>query len=515
MVRVEDAEDFKRLSQRRFREGVISNDRVMEIFARLHALLSDLHGKGVVVGDLNDANVMFTHDEPWLIDADSMQFGHHLCTVAHDRFLDPVLFGVDFNASPAFSPQTDWYAFAVLLFQSLLYVHPYGGVHANLCTLMRRAEARHSILRSDVTIPKAAANWRALSDELLAYFEAVFDGRLRDTFPLRLLHTKWTRCTACGTEHARAACPDCASKGAIVVRPPTRHNGHCRAVSIVRTTGRILYATMQDGLQYVIEDDGVTRRENGKKVMTQPVQPGMRFAISSSATWVGFRGQLISIVDQAPAARLQTGRLGTATVFDANAAGCTYVDGDWLIDQKSGTRIGSILEGQTWVRTGRSVGYVLYRAGNVSVHSLFTPGRAGLRNVDLPPVNGRLIDLDVVFDDHHALITWATENLGQVQVELHMLRRDGTRIASLAGPADSSPLLGSTRGKALLGGRVVVATDAGLASVSIDTRTNTLAVQNVFVDTEPFVATGAQVLPGPGGSVYIVTTREITQLSVA
>jgi DNA-binding helix-hairpin-helix protein with protein kinase domain len=113
------ATDALRLSQRRFRHGAVSNACVCAILRRLHEIVGRLHARSVVVGDLNDGNVVFTGSPspaPWLIDCDSMQFGRHACTVAHERFLDPRLFGVDLARAPAFDQGTDWYAFAVLAF---------------------------------------------------------------------------------------------------------------------------------------------------------------------------------------------------------------------------------------------------------------------------------------------------------------------------------------------------------------------------------------------------------------
>src|SRR6185369_28895 len=119
--------------------------RVTELFRALAAGLTQLHAAGVIAGDLNDGNVLARGAEPYLIDADSMQLAGLPCPVAHERFLDPRLYGIDLSAKPVFDQGSDWYAFAVMLFNSLLYVHPFGGVHTSLPTPQRRAEARHSL----------------------------------------------------------------------------------------------------------------------------------------------------------------------------------------------------------------------------------------------------------------------------------------------------------------------------------------------------------------------------------
>ena len=108
---------------------------------------------GALVGDFNEGNVLFRGATPFLIDADSMQFDGLPCCVGHEKFLDPRLYGVDLTRAPRFDPGTDWYAWSVLLFSSLLYVHPFGGIHKKFATPLRRAEARYSVLRPDVTYP--------------------------------------------------------------------------------------------------------------------------------------------------------------------------------------------------------------------------------------------------------------------------------------------------------------------------------------------------------------------------
>ena len=167
MPLVAGAEDFGRLAQRKWRLGVLSNAQLTSLFLSLHGLVDQVHAAQVVIGDFNDGNVLFAGGQPYLIDADSMQFGGFPCPVGHERFLDPRLYGVDLSTAPKFSEGSDWYAYAVLLFQSLLSVHPFGGTHSKFATLLRRAEARHSVMQSDVLVPRLAVPPKVLPDDLL------------------------------------------------------------------------------------------------------------------------------------------------------------------------------------------------------------------------------------------------------------------------------------------------------------------------------------------------------------
>ncbi len=512
MRAVEGAEDVLRLGQRKWRQGVVSNAEVLDLFRRMHGALRSIQSAGVVVGDLNDSNVLFAKDQPYFIDADSMQFAGLPCVVGHERFLDPRLYGVDLAAAPAFSVATDWYAFAVLLFSSLLYVHPYGGLHPKFPTLLRRAEARHSILRPDVTVPRAAVHFRVLPDDLLGFFERTFDKDVRAELPLPLLGMSWTECR-CGLEHARAACPDCASLGAAAAREAVRYHGRCTAKSVFRTPGRVLAAAAQGGLKYVYQEDGITRREDGSPVMEEPLQRGMRFALSGPSTWVGHGGRLVRVLHGQVAERASTGLAGNQTVFAANASTSYRTEGEWLVDGGAGTRIGQILEGQTWLRAGERLGFGFYRAGLTTFYFLFRHGRPGLVAVKLPQLEGRLVDASAVFDDQHVLFSTEVEKGGRLTGALYLVGEDGSLVAQASGPVDGTRVFASVRGRALLGGRVVCATDDGLLSLRQDT--GRLVEGMLFSDTQPFVGAGVELVPGPGGSIYVVTTQEIVQLTLS
>ncbi len=62
----------------------------------IHRVLSELHAHGLVVGDLNDGNILIAGGLPRLIDVDSFQVPRQgqrplRCVVAHEKYLDPHL----------------------------------------------------------------------------------------------------------------------------------------------------------------------------------------------------------------------------------------------------------------------------------------------------------------------------------------------------------------------------------------------------------------------------------------
>jgi hypothetical protein len=187
-----NSQPLKQLANPIFRQKHhITPSSIIPLLQHIHTTVTQLHQTQVIIGDLNDTNLFFTHyalrTTHW-IDSDSYQFAHFPCPVAMPAFLDPHLYEVaDFGARPSFTSHTDWYAFTVLLVKSLLAVHPYGGTHGQYKTLRARAQAGVSILNTAVTLPTTALPLDTLSDDLLHYLHRVFEKGERPSFPAVLL----------------------------------------------------------------------------------------------------------------------------------------------------------------------------------------------------------------------------------------------------------------------------------------------------------------------------------------
>lgn len=512
MPKVEGAQDFARLSNRRFRENAVSNAQVLGLHAALAQTLEALHSRGVVVGDLNDGNVLFAGARHFLIDADSMQFSGLPCPVGHERFLDPRLYGVDLTRAPRFDPGTDWYAWAVLWFSALLYVHPFGGTHPTLPTPLRRAEARHSILRSDVKYPRHAAHFSVLPDDALQWLTCVFEKDLRAPPPPALHTLQFSRC-ACGIEHARAVCPECQALGPASLRQATRFNGRCTARSVFRTPGRVLAAALRGGLRYVYEESGAVRREDFEPVVSAPVRLGTQFFSSGQATFVVEpEGQVLRIERGRTVERLSTGLRGSTPVFAASSNAAYRLEREWLIECFTGARVGQVLEGHTYLWSGERRAFGFYRAGGFTQGFIVEHGKAGLRPVQLPALAGRIADAHATFDDAHVLLHLIAEQGGVESGLLFLLSGDGSLLAQARGPA-SDRIFKGVRGSAVLGGRVLRATDDGLLSLKADA--GQLLEARLFSDSEPFVSSDVELLPAPDGSVHVVSSKEILQLSLS
>lgn len=130
------------------KEG-FTEDFKKKVFENLTKSLEDAHKQGVVIGDLNPYNIFFSgKGEVFFIDTDSYQ----TMSKKHSGVLLPE---VRDWTTHEINQSTDYYAFCVLAFQSLTYLHPYKGMHKKYKTLEERAVKRISVLSGDpdLTIP--------------------------------------------------------------------------------------------------------------------------------------------------------------------------------------------------------------------------------------------------------------------------------------------------------------------------------------------------------------------------
>ena len=502
---LDGATDLQRLGQRKWRAGRASNADVLRVLGDLAAAVARLHAENVIVGDLNDGNVVVTTGAltPWLIDADSMQLPGHPCVVAHERFLDPRFYGRDLARGGVFTRETDWYALAVMAFSSLLYIHPYGGAHAAQPTLLRRAEARISALRSDVKLPAFAAKPEILADDALAWFSRVFEHDAREPLPSAILDARFTTCS-CGAEHARSRCPSCTLRANVT--PVVRSCGKLRATRVFyKAHARVVTATYDGTLRWIADQDDALRREDETVVSTSRAVDRVR--IDGHRTWIVANGTLRAVVAGRTVEELPIDHVHGEPAADVGPAGPVLVQGDSLVRAESATRVGQVLAGQTHVRVGSTLGFAFYRAGDLTVAFVFDPSRGPLRQIEgFPSLTGKLQGWSAVFGAEHVLVTFALERAGTLTHRALLIDAKG-RIAG----TDDELLPPSLAGRAVgPGGTVLAATDDGLVLLRADG--GDLVSARLFPEAKGFVSPDDDLLVGSGGSLYAVAHDEITHL---
>jgi hypothetical protein len=213
------------------REHPVRGEDAVAALLALHDAIAALHRAGVVIGDCNDLNVLVEGRRVHLIDVDSYQLPGYPCPMFSERFVDPRLCDGALVPVRPHDEASDWYAFAVMAFRTLLGVGPWGGVHqpadpATRCPPGARPLRRISVYAPDVVYPRAARPLAILPDELADVFRAIFERDQRGAFPRdALARLRLRPCSGCGEEHARVRCPVCSAQAHL---PPAVVHGRLR-----------------------------------------------------------------------------------------------------------------------------------------------------------------------------------------------------------------------------------------------------------------------------------------------
>jgi tRNA A-37 threonylcarbamoyl transferase component Bud32 len=523
---VAGAEPLVRYADPAFRRSGISSDAVTAVFRDIHATVAGLHGAGVIVGDFNDLNVLVTTAGAFFIDADSFQFGGYRCAVFTDRFVDPLL--CDPHAAALrlvypYGPGSDWYSFATLLMQSLLFVGPFGGIYRPHDPKFRVAHAarplrRITVFHPEVIYPKPAVSFRVLPDDLLHHFHAVFERDERVPFPLALLESlRFTRCPRCGIEHARAACPLCSPLAAARASVTVQVRGTVRCTPAFESEGAIVHAASHAGVLRLVHHDGSAyRREDGAPILAGPLDPALRFRALGVSTVVGRGSELAVLSPGRPTQRLAVDANSAGPAFDANGHHLYWTAAGRLLRDAPSTwggdteAIGDVLESQTRIWVGPAFGLGLYRAANLCVAFVFDAEKSGVNDgLRVPALRGQLVDADCVLDEERAWLVLALRAGGKTSHLCLAYSREGVLMGLAEAEAWDGSWLGSVRGKCAVHGVLLAPTDAGIVRVEPDG--GRLRATREFPDTEPFVDSGTQLLAGKEG-LWVVQRQSVAVL---
>jgi hypothetical protein len=534
---VAGAEVLLRFADPGARRAGLSVAEAVAALVDLHGMIERLHGLGVTVGDFNDLNVLVRDRRAFLIDADSFQFGRFLCQVFTERFVDPLLCDPSLErlvlARP-YSPASDWYAFAIMVMQSLVCVGPYGGVYRPADKAARIAQParplrRITVFHPEVVYPKPAIPYRVLPDDLLHHLHLVFERDRREVFPRRLLDKlRWTRCPLCGAEHAREVCPACAASPPAAVKEAVTVRGEVTATRVFAAQGSIVAATIEDEtLRWLVHEGGRYLREDGSVVLEGALDPALVFALQGPATLVGRGAQAIVLAPGAAPSRFALDGFHGRPVLAVNARFRYFAQGGRLlrrrsdggaggvaamIEEHAALRVGDVLAGQTLFWAGERFGFGFYRAGTLAVAFVFDAERGGLKDtVKLPFLPGEIVGAECALDGEEAWLFLAAEHRGRTVHQCVVVRRSGEVEASAQAEHGDGSWLGTLAGRAAAGGFLLAATDAGI--VRVEPRGGALVETRAFPDTEPFVTATTRLFPASRG-LYAVGEREIRLLRI-
>lgn len=362
-----DFAEIKKLSNKNYRKsyGITTKDVGLIFLDGLPTLDKVIHGQGFTVGDLSDLNEIAQNRKMIFWDVDAWQFDKFPCPVATMDFVDPNLYGIDLSIKPAFSAGNDWYSFAVLLFKSLLLVHPYGGTHKTENNILRRAVKKITVFDKSVTYPVIGIHPDILTDDMHSVFNEYFKKGGRAPFPEKVLHDYvdgLRECTTCGSyfPSSRGTCPVCSAKMMVVVQKPSSSAKDMDIIDFVRVNGDILFSVVVGNeVRLLVNEKGkiVYYAKNivnaSFPVTTKNVfafVPGSKFEISQDNIYVNYPNKNEIMVYDIKTGKL-IGKLPTAVfaqtrkaVFRASADYLFRIDGSAL---KYGKLTGNSLEEKT------------------------------------------------------------------------------------------------------------------------------------------------------------------------
>lgn len=524
------AEVMLKYCERRYREVKnISDERVVRIFETLHKLVHEIHGKNVVIGDFNDLNILIhTNDNVHLIDADSMQYGPYLSRVFTPRFVDPLHCSfsqgsIQLNAKH--TATSDWYAYAVMLMQALLYVGPYGGVHVpkkgkKQMTDAERVRERVTVFAQEVRYPRPARHYSILPDELLHFLEQTFAKDFRHVMESRLVSDLiFTTCPTCKKVHARNSCPDCRPVVPSIVKEVI--TGNVEATRILNTSGRIVYSTIEDGIpRYVYHEQGVYYRDGVKKVIDGEYDSKFRFRIFEEKTIIAKDGSIVVLGETGHIGSFGTDQFrAQIPVVDACKDGVFVSEGGFLkrYNNRLGLEyaevLGSVLENQTLVWVSDKVGFVFYQVGQIMQGYIFNTASKSIgKEVAIPQCKGTIIDATAVFSGTTCYFMITSDDRGTLVNRVFMISTDGVIVGKAEAKHGDGSWLSSIRGKCATGKFLFSPTDDGIVRTDLGV-SGDLLVARVYSDTVRFVDSSAKLLFGRDG-IYVVTTSQMWRIRV-
>jgi len=523
MRRVQPAELLYHYGEAKVRRRGIGAGQRVRVLADLHGSVAALHSCGVVIGDFNDLNVLVSGGEAFLIDADSYQYGGFECAVFSERFVDPVHCDSGANSLGPVLPHSemsDWYAYTTMLFRSLLFVGPYGGVFrpkdkSRRVAHERRPLKRISVFDREVIYPKPATHFGVLPDELLQHFEDVFVRDRREVFPVELLNElRWTTCGVCGLEHARDLCPTCAGAHKRSQRMTVSVRGDVTVERVFETTGTIVDSSMVDGaLRFLYADGQALCREDGLELLHGALEPHQWVRRWRRGVAVGQPGRVCLIEPGQPPEVLATDSCIGQAAFLANTNHHYWLAADLLMrdTELGGESVGGVLSEQTRVWVGERFGFGFYRAGAMSVGFCFDTERGGINDTVPLQLRGKLIDAHCSFGGDYAWLFTRSQRRSRLVSRCHVISRAGELLATAETSTAEGHWLHAGHTSCGAGAFLFVATDTGIVRIERDGAR--LAVTRRFTETEPFIDAATRLHVSASG-IFAVKTNRVLCISL-
>lgn len=163
----------------RDREG-LTPAQSFHLVEQLQQGVQTAHGQGILIVDLNEMNFLVSQDfkSMWFIDTDSYQTRNYPAVALMESVRDRHM-----KSPNAFNEGTDWFAFAITAFQTLVGIHPYKGKHPSVKGFEDRMRQNISVFHPDVSVPPSVLDFSVIPKTWRGWFESVFDKGDRNAPP--------------------------------------------------------------------------------------------------------------------------------------------------------------------------------------------------------------------------------------------------------------------------------------------------------------------------------------------
>jgi serine/threonine protein kinase len=116
------------LNQLSYRNEGIDDNKAIVIFSTLYAYLEVLHRAGLILGDVNPANILLDKSlMPYIVDFDSVQLGTYYSNTNRIAYIDPSVRIDGYGRKKYFiyTMNSDVYAMTIIFYEFLVGIHPY------------------------------------------------------------------------------------------------------------------------------------------------------------------------------------------------------------------------------------------------------------------------------------------------------------------------------------------------------------------------------------------------------
>jgi len=257
-------EELKKLSNKKYvRTNGIKIDQILEMMVKIKNTIKSLHKQGIVIGDFNENNILFDKKgDIYFIDCDSWKVGNLSCDVCMESFKDPQLKGNQFTK------ETDYYAYAILLFKSLTRMHAFGGVTTPEMNLTERMEKKISVIgRKEIKVPKNITNYTIFSPDIISKMKEIFESDKRFLLDKEVEEMKNLKeCKKHGDFYYSKynGCPLCEKNAVLIEKPTKMEDGNKIPYALFAKLDEVLY--ILNDQSYLNSFGQIVHLNTGKKV---------------------------------------------------------------------------------------------------------------------------------------------------------------------------------------------------------------------------------------------------------